>query len=469
MTNLYTSSDAVADGVVVSLEASTVDGIARLERAASPLDSSENESDEISEKSLGRGDAIASSRLLEVPADVGEGSAPNTYNMGASIRQDSLEGGGIDTFEVSVFGTWNESLWPRFVEEWDRARQQAEELSGDGVPCLTRDGTAYLMHPAGQRHGVYCRWVIEFEGWTVAIVNRQAESEHSLSVFLKIGSVALMRDGAWYSWVRVRGFLESLGFRISKAVPGRVDVCADIAGVSVVEFSEAFWAGRVIKRAKNYGVHGKGTPGPKTSTGFTSGKGIQIRVYDKLYETKDDPVKQAVLIEKRWGGVPECATRVEFQLRRDALRDEWDINTVEDLFAKLPIITAWLTEEWFRLVEEFDRENRNHERAEVLGCWKRVQEAFRAWTGRKEGTKPKRVTRPPDFSQLRKQLLGVASTIAAGMGKRFEEGGEMLQWLYEAVEDGADDAFGRYVIKRTAMVCSGKLKGGGESRLRPAA
>ena len=386
--------------------------------------------------------------------------APDPCNTGASIRHEDSETGGIDTLEASIYGHWDESRWPRIKENFDRARTAAEELADGGSIIVTNEGDRVQVLPAGQKHGVYCRWVMEYEGWTIAIVQRQHESETTISAWVSIGSVKLMDDGAWWSYVRLKGVLKALGFNLSRFVPSRVDMCADLPGVDVRDFVRAMWEDHAICRARKGSLHWDGVPGIQSATGFSIGTGIHLRVYEKLKECVNDPEKLAILKARRWLGTPECATRVEFQLRRDTLRDDWHIESMEDLFKLLGKISQWLTHDWFRLVQSFDRKNRNHERSEVMDIWKKVQAAFAAWTGQPQDVKPRRRRWVPDYSQTMKQAFGCLAKAAAGTKRGVESATELQQLLYEYVEDWADDAFERYGRKTMELAFSGRMPDG---------
>lgn len=87
----------------------------------------------------------------------------------------------------------------------------------------------------------------------------------------------------------------------------RVDACADLPHVGIEEFMSAFRQQRYVTRAMtrcengeetlNFKVFGYG----RQDTGFTIGKNIMLRVYEKKIEVRSQPLKEAILIEHRWG------------------------------------------------------------------------------------------------------------------------------------------------------------------------
>ena len=117
--------------------------------------------------------------------------------------------------------------------------------------------------------------------------------------------------------------------------------------------------------------------------------------------------KQGLLEERRWGSPQTVATRVEFQLRREAIKS-FGIDSIGDYFGKRAGLVAYLTSFWLRLVDSVpDRENNNTTRAGTHPLWSRVGDAFEAWAGATK--KParrvgRRLYRDP--IRLLKQALG---------------------------------------------------------------
>ena len=95
---------------------------------------------------------------------------------------------------------------------------------------------------------------------------------------------------------------------------------------------------------------------------FQLGKNNLVRIYDKCRELKARP--QKMWETHLWGEHKDCktVTRVEFQLRREMLK-QLDINTLDDLQSRIGEIWAYLTQMWFRLDTPW---------------WAAVQSAFKA-------------------------------------------------------------------------------------------
>ncbi len=109
-----------------------------------------------------------------------------------------------------------------------------------------------------------------------------------------------------------------------------------------------------------------------------------LRVYDKLEEmiAKRDAEKLAAMKARRWGGLPEDATRVEWELGRGWLKQH-GIDTVEDYFRKRGSLVRKLCHDWFRLTDgPVNREQNHQSRARVLPLWRDVQRALGDWAGK---------------------------------------------------------------------------------------
>ncbi|MDR1269777.1 MAG: hypothetical protein LBK82_09645, partial [Planctomycetaceae bacterium] len=118
------------------------------------------------------------------------------------------------------------------------------------------------------------------------------------------------------------------------------------------------------------------------------------------------------------GGVGDGSgvTRVEFRLRRDALRP-LGINTVDDLYHKETALVDWLTSHWFRLLEK--PKIRGHEnKAAIHPLWVEIQELFkRYFPGSDKKRKPVMWSRNDSIKcepeALEKQAAGCLASAAA--------------------------------------------------------
>lgn len=98
------------------------------------------------------------------------------------------------------------------------------------------------------------------------------------------------------------------------------------------------------------------------------GAEIRLRIYDKGKEIGKTGKEWFLPLWGRDG--PEDIWRVEFQLRREALKD-LDIDNLDDLVSALGGIWRYLTEEWFSLRQH---DNKRQNRRSLFPWWKEVQQ-----------------------------------------------------------------------------------------------
>ncbi len=155
----------------------------------------------------------------------------------------------------------------------------------------------------------------------------------------------------------------------------RADVCVDLPGVDTAVFVQAFLDGHCITRARKRTVHYDGN----RPTGLDLGAGNEISccIYDKLLECTDER-KLAVLKAKRWGGNVQAATRVEFRLRREALKS-FGVNSLADYREKRSGILSYLCTQWLRMASE-DVDRTHTTRTELDSLWQEVLRCFLAWS-----------------------------------------------------------------------------------------
>ena len=106
------------------------------------------------------------------------------------------------------------------------------------------------------------------------------------------------------------------------------------------------------------------------------------RIYDKTTEIKRSG---KTWFEHLWGesgwGKGKAVTRVEFQCRRKVIR-QFQIETLEDLFSKVPDLWKYLTVEWFgiRVIQ-----NDSHRTRWPASEFWRIVQCSVAWFGQTTG------------------------------------------------------------------------------------
>jgi len=352
----------------------------------------------------------------------GDASAPRLVRAGGAdpgnTASDTSQqpSGGVDTLEVAIYGDWSRSF-----EALASMLDERQKLARDDQPAALAVGDTWAQVATNGKRmgGVFFRWCLTIDGCRLYIVNRKTLSKLP-SVYVVCGSSALMCWGHKVVWERVQYFLRCLGFTPQKNIVSRVDLALDVAGLDVGELSAAYSSGAVVTRGRLGAVYTDN----RKNTGLSHGGGsVMVRAYDKIREivrrpTRENVVKFEILKRQRYGGErPENATRVEFQVRRDTLRETFAVGSVEQVFDNLPRIASWCCSEWFRLTERpvssSERTRNNQSRIGTHETWKRISEAFKNCFGEVVAFAPVHQQLKPVASRLAKQAVGVIRSMLA--------------------------------------------------------
>jgi hypothetical protein len=362
------------------------------------------------------GNTPATNRHITISSSLLPLTPPPTLPLTPSPKIIKQLPGGLDTLEVRINGCWEPRKWETIRPQLEAAQTRAETEGPQSIQLAEGDVITVSQHSIRRGDGYY-KWKISYENCNILIKDQPTYNERYPNVIIEIGSIVLMDHGHHEAWNMMLSMLGMVGFRISETHVSRVDLCVDLPNVSVSEFVTPFINDWCLKRARKWHVHGEGKF--KDTTGFSVGTDIHLRVYDKLTEVKDDLYKLGVMIARRWGGKkPETATRVEFQIRREPLKNQFHVDSVDDLFKRLPDMAAWLTSQWFRLTQgEPDRDNRNESRATTSSLWEHVCDLFTYWAGNMQILLAPRKRGKPNTERLAKQAIGCITSIMAVTGK----------------------------------------------------
>ena len=312
---------------------------------------------------------------------------------------------------------------------------------------ITLGDRRFIVSPRGGRLGggsraLQMNWkLLSHLGLEVSLRNYEKLSATAPNVHIQVTSTSLMRYGFDAVWQEMLTQLEALGGIVHRNNLSRVDACVDLPGVHVDEFHKPFDAGWIVSRARHRRSHkdillsGEHFIGRKV-TGFSVGKSpLRLDVYDKLTEVRRNPDKLPILVKLRWGGVPECATRVELQIRRTKLL-QLGVNTVEDWIDKRGAIAEKLTREWFRITDGPTERNHANRRA-MHPMWEKARDAFADWTG----CNPRADLSPirpghADMSRQVAQVVGIFVGLFARIGKRITDNEVFFREAEAAIRDG---------------------------------
>jgi hypothetical protein len=220
--------------------------------------------------------------------------------------------------------------------------------------------------------------------------------------------------------------IQGAGGTIHQKKLSRVDMCLDLPGVGMEDFIAAYKEQRYICRANNRGY--------MESNGVTLYLGkhpLQLRIYDKVAQLvmANDPLKFMLMQERRWHAIQQNeATRVEFEIGREALKDR-GIDTPEDYFKKRADLISCLCHEWVRFTAQaVDRTSTS--RAEVLPLWLKVEKGFQDWLGLPVGESLEALDRGSvDVRMLARQAIGVMMTAAVIQGLTFKHEERLIGYV----------------------------------------
>lgn len=344
------------------------------------------------------------------------------------------------------------------------ALHEGKELAQEtNEPALVelRGGRIGRVHPKGR--GVY-KYVVEVDGLQFEVADREKPNEQHANVRVVCGSLECMRRGLVGVWKAACGVLADLGFSMSGHVISRVDLCVDRSGVDLA----AVCVGYVQRCYVTFGVKGAMYDEGPVVTGFTKGIGgpISLRVYDKGRELMGEDArgekiqKHEYLEEHRWEKRPGRHVRVEFQIRREVLRERFSINTIDELITKCKTLWRYLTHEWFRMTDEPpDRKHNNQRRADTSGFWEDVQKAGEQWMeGMGEDRLERRAKALPKLTQLKKQAMGCLKTVLAVEGAIVRSTGEAVAEIVRRLMEFAPaDLVGEVHQRRQELATQGVL------------
>ncbi len=267
----------------------------------------------------------------------------------------------------------------------------------------------------------------------LALSSRSHESNMP-NMSLKIGSLTCQGDLDNF-FLNFHHFLRMLGCKVASCTVSRVDICADIA-ISIKKAGLQDLSKQVCRSGKTALYFSQ-----KEFSGTHIGTGsISCRVYDKIKEMDDkqDMVKK-VFFHGKWGqsGLNYTdITRVEFQLRRDFLK-EIKVNTYKDLVSRVNEIWAYCTENWLRYTtQSIDRKNKHQSNQTLVSeFWQIVQRAF----DKAAPVVREKVQNYCNMEALGKQIRGCMTSIMASVGFDKNDYFGMIftcrKFITEAMED----------------------------------
>jgi hypothetical protein len=276
---------------------------------------------------------------------------------------------------------------------WDEGSAESE---------ITLSGTRFVLRPSAH-HGYRYRL---FNDDLALFINPKPPPSVP-AIMAQLRSAFLWREGWQRASALTGAIAEAFRDPSAEAQPpmlSRLDVCADFQGWVPRESDRLRFVCRARDRDSHHTAAG--------FTGFTLGRGVILgRIYDKTAELAVSG-KQWMHVVWQAGEYDPAAPvwRLEFQLRREALR-EMHFSELSDIEGRLGSLWSHLTSRWLRLVVPLRGDR--PERWPTDPAW---QELRRADFGSIGSELLRERKRSADIARLEAQLFGLLSTRAALTG-----------------------------------------------------
>lgn len=310
--------------------------------------------------------------------EIGRSDAPQVTNRGGVNGHHSLAWrSGLDWIELSCRAIFRQPDFDSLLLNLQTLQEKAREENADvGFDVDGLD--AVVLRGSGSSSAMH--WAVAFKvaGITFKLTTiADASNSNRPNLGIVIPSTPLTISGALDCWFVVSKVCRRfLGVLWAEHKLGRIDVCCDAPDADPSLFSPAIAAGAYVCRAKQ---RANWFNGQRLETLKLGAGDIQCRIYDKAVALRaKKEVEKSRAMCRRWGvtGMPKHAVRIEFQIRREVLR-ELKIDTFKDFHAKRRGLVDYLFQSWLRVCVPgtYDREHRS--RSPTDPHW--ADAAYSAW------------------------------------------------------------------------------------------
>ncbi len=262
---------------------------------------------------------------------------------------------GIDTLDLGIYVDWGIHFQAIQLQlEHNRDKSIVGETAIWRHPVI---GEA-LVRSSGKRN---YRFMVELPGVVLWIANVDKPNGFP-NVYVSPRARSLWINGVNNTLEYITSVIEELGGVVQQVQVSRCDLAADF--YLEEPLSTEFVKSGLVSKCRTSSQYE--TAGQLETFYVGRGKApIQARIYNKLLQVMSKP--ESLFFLPLWGG-PVKAWRVEFQLRRTALR-QFQIDTVDDLQAMSGALWKYLTEDWLSL--RLDDSNKTNRRT-VHPWWQAV-------------------------------------------------------------------------------------------------
>lgn len=315
---------------------------------------------------------------------------------------------GIDTLALS----WCVSAYMLADAEWAAlARAKARAQEGDADAMVVLRGRAFGVAPRGANWREYA---LANGSVSMQLASDARDGVVTPEITVTFRAAALWQRGADVLVDDYRAWLSGWAVTTREMVT-RADLAVDVAGPSPDEVDIRREVVSLARKRTRHGVLAASEHAQSWRwTGYTVGGGaLHGRVYDKVAEIAVHRDAKGwfreLWAQHGWDG-ESPVTRVEFQARRDWLR-EHGIETYGDLRGRLADLWCYYTGDWLRLVRRGRRRDENNRRWPVLPFWAAAQSGTEGFGVPTHVVA--RVQRAPSEAAIVRQIGGLLVSLAA--------------------------------------------------------
>ena len=373
-----------------------------------------------------------------------------------------LQTGGVDSLVVKVFGQFDPEKHKHNCNSLLQAREAAKVNDLEGSFTKIGKHDCQLLPKSWHSGTESFPYLFDCKGFNFCVSQTIEYKEKVPVVKVTPRAETLMAHGHQGAWELAKQILqESFHLDIKDTQVSRIDLAVDLPDLAALDITRLLQnPNHFITRAKQAG--GRWAPGHEPES-IWIGKKPQCKCYNKVKEINEQSIhKKPLMISLRWGSEIEVASRVEFTVPRDTLRNTFRLSTVDEVFASLSTIATHLTSKSFRLVEHYD--GKNPSRAINHPVWNLIVDRLQAWTQNTDYIAPIIEKPLPDVTRLRDMSKGCMQSAIAMMGLQPETKEEYLALILDEFEFTAFEDIKKIAQKRKSFAARGAISNAEDSQ-----
>ena len=267
---------------------------------------------------------------------------------------------GVDTLDIGLLVNWG-ATWPILQNKLEDGKTKSQGTKGIlwKKTCLG----PCIIHASGKPP--FYRYRLSLADFNIWFSKQQTPKNNTPNVYVSVMSACLWRDNVIGAANKIYQLINELGGQVEKDTPSRIDLCADFHVPTPLSYE--FLKEHLVTRSRHIGQEGLIESMQSFYIGARSAP-IRCRIYDKISEIEHS--KKFWFFDV-WGREHfENIWRIEFQLRRKALKD-YGIFSLDDALEKIGGIWQDLTNNWMSLRLPDDE---NVTRRSIHPRWEQVQD-----------------------------------------------------------------------------------------------